>query len=208
MLINTPANAKASFVFAHGAGAGMDTPFMQMIAEGLAAHDIRVVRFEFPYMQRRRLEGKKFPPDRQEKLLQAWRDILQQLDVAGPLFIGGKSMGGRIAGLLAAQEAAVYNIAGLICLGYPFYPPKSERTPAVSRGAFLTGMQTPTLILQGERDSFGSRAELDAMPFSSQVQYHFLPDGDHSFKPRVKSGFTLEQNLQLAVTQMAAFMLR
>ena len=93
----------ATFVFAHGAGAAMDTPFMHYIARGLAAGGVQVLRFEFPYMAQRRHGGSKRPPNPQSQLLDCWRQVLDEAPVVGPLFVGGKSMGGRMASLLVDE---------------------------------------------------------------------------------------------------------
>lgn len=206
LLIDGPEKADNCLVLAHGAGAGMDTEFMQTIAEGLAAKGIRVVRFEFPYMQRRRAEGRKFPPNKQDVLLESFVEVLSTQQ-AKRLFIGGKSMGGRIASMLAHEGLSEQTIQGVVCLGYPFFAPKKPRELAESRVAFLSEMQTPTLIVQGERDTFGRQDELQAMALPASIQCQFLPDGDHSFKPRVKSGYTLEQNMMSAVDRISAFIL-
>lgn len=205
IIIDGPENADYTFVFAHGAGAGMEHEFMQGFAEQLAACDIKVIRFEFPYMQKRRIDGKKYPPNRQPQLVDAYKELLSELSIQNNLIIGGKSMGGRIASLVAAEEADKFNIKALICLGFPFYAPKKNRLPEESRGQHLYQIKTPSLILQGQRDNFATDIELQAMPLSEHVNSYILPDGDHSFKPRVKSGFTLEQNIQTAVSQIQHF---
>jgi len=119
LLIDGPKNATATVVLAHGAGAMMDSPFMNTIAEGLAKTGIRVVRFEFPYMRARREGGRRGAPDREAVLLDAWREMASRLGGGGRLVIGGKSMGGRIASMVADELGA----RGLVCLGYPFHPP-------------------------------------------------------------------------------------
>ena len=111
-LINGPKRAATTIVLAHGAGAGMDAPFMNFFAEGLAERGLRVVRFEFPYMAKSRQTGKKGPPDPLPILRETWLQVIKKFGVEG-LVIGGKSMGGRIASLVA-DEAGV---AGLVCLG-------------------------------------------------------------------------------------------
>ena len=203
---NGPENASNQLLLAHGAGAGMDHEFMEAIATGLAQKGIRVIRFEFPYMQIRRTDGGKRPPDRMPKLLQAYAQQLSDTLALTPsttrLFVGGKSMGGRVASLLAAQQPLTSAIAGVICLGFPFHPPgKPERF----RGEHLNGLQIPLLIAQGERDSFGSRAEIAGYSLSDTVQCRYLADGDHSLKPRKRSGFTLEQNLSETIMYMKNF---
>ncbi len=201
-----PDNAPFQLLLAHGAGAGMDHPFMQTIADGLAQQGIRVIRFEFPYMQKRRADGGRRPPDRMPKLLEAFAEQIHQLRTelapSTSIFIGGKSMGGRVASLLAADPKLQSAIAGVVCLGFPFHPPgKPERY----RGEHLSNLQTPLLILQGERDTFGCRDEVQQFSLSPEIECHFLNDGDHSFKPRKRSGYTLEQNLNEVIAQMERF---
>ncbi|WP_157072556.1 alpha/beta family hydrolase [Photobacterium sanguinicancri] len=204
--------AKATFLFAHGAGAGMDHEFMTAIAQDIAKQGIRVVRFDFPYMVKRREDGKKRPPDRQPKLL---IDFFRHIGAheSDTLVIGGKSMGGRMASLMVSDVAAetpdVMNcqsrVKGVACLGFPFHPPGK---PENFRGEHLKTMATPTLILQGERDTFGTREEVEAWQYSDQVETAFLPDGDHGFKPRKKSGHTETANRALVVSQLVDFILR
>lgn len=183
---------------AHGAGAPMDSDFMNVIAQGLAQRGLRVLRFEFPYMAAARRDGKKRPPDRQSRLLECWRRVVTELGEAKCLVIGGKSLGGRIA----SQIADELGVAGLICLGYPFHPPgKPERL----RIEHLQSLQTPTLILQGERDPLGRREEVAGYPLARAIQLEWLPDGDHSFKPPQRSGRTEGENLAQAVQRAAAF---
>src|SRR5947209_5742628 len=144
LLFTGPAQAARTLALAHGAGAGMDTAFMEAFAMGLADRGLRVARFEFPYMAERRKSGKKRPPDREPVLREAWLEVVEQLGADG-LLIGGKSMGGRIASLIADQA----NVAGLVCLGYPFHP---VGKPDRLRVGHLRALRTPTLILQGTRD--------------------------------------------------------
>ncbi|EHH2560625.1 alpha/beta fold hydrolase [Vibrio parahaemolyticus] len=185
------------FVFAHGAGAGMEHDFMTTVAKGLVEQGIRVVRFNFPYMVKRSEDGKKRPPDRAPKLLEAYSEVIAHF-ASSPVVIGGKSMGGRMASLLAEHEL----VAGIACLGFPFHPPGK---PEKFKGDHLASIDKPTLILQGERDTFGKREEFDEFVFSQQVKVSFLPDGDHSFKLRKSSGHTEAGNIALAVEQLSAF---
>ena len=198
LLRNGPRDAAHTLVLAHGAGAPMDSTFMNLIAEGVAAYGIQAVRFEFPYMRRRRTEGKRGGPDRQPVLLETWREVISALGSRESLYIGGKSMGGRMASMIADEMG----VAGLVCLGYPFHPPGR---PEKLRTAHLESLQTRTLILQGTRDPFGTREEVPGYPLSDAIGIYWLGDGDHSFKPRVKSGRTLEQNLAEAIAVMAGF---
>lgn len=185
------------FIFAHGAGAGMEHDFMAAVAKGLVEQGIRVVRFNFPYMIKRAEDGKKRPPDRAPKLLEAYEEVIAHF-TSQPIVIGGKSMGGRMSSLLAENEL----VAGIACLGFPFHLPGK---PEKFKGDHLANIEKPTLILQGERDTFGKREEFDDFVLSSQVKVSFLPDGDHSFKPRKRSGHTEAGNIELAVEQLAAF---
>ncbi|GAB6051600.1 alpha/beta fold hydrolase [Magnetospira thiophila] len=192
-------------VLAHGAGAPMDSPFMVAFAEGLGGLGLRVVRFEFPYMALRRTGGSKRPPDRAPILLETWRQVIESLGGPGRLVIGGKSMGGRMASLLAADlEAEHKPVRGLVCLGYPFHGPGRPIGP--NRLDHMLTLSTPALICQGERDSMGTRAEIESYGLPPAVQTHFLADGDHGFKPRKASGYTEMQNWQQAIEQVAAFM--
>lgn len=197
-LWNIPARTRATLVLAHGAGAPMDSDFMADMAARLCEHDLAVMRFEFPYMARRRETGKKSPPDRAPVLLDSFRQQLARVDDAGTVFIGGKSLGGRMASMLATERT----LAGVICLGYPFHPPgKPERT----RLEHLPDLRAPMLICQGERDPLGNRDEVAGYDLPAAVHLHWLPDGDHDLKPRKRSGFRHDDNLRSATQAVAAF---
>ena len=199
LLINGPGNAALTLVLAHGAGAPMDAPFMTTIAEGVAAAGFRVVRFEFPYMQRRRTSGKGGTPDPERVLMQSWSDTIAELGGGSRLVIGGKSMGGRIASM-AADETGV---RGLLCLGYPFHPPgKPEKT----RTQHLEHLHTPALILQGTRDTFGLPDDVKNYRLAKKIRVEWIEDGDHSFKPRARSGRTEADNLRHAITLISDFL--
>ncbi len=185
------------FIFAHGAGAGMEHEFMSAVAKGLVERGIRVVRFNFPYMVKRSEDGKKRPPDRAPKLLEAYQEVITHF-TNEPVVIGGKSMGGRMSSLLADNKL----VAAIACLGYPFHPPGK---PEKFKGGHLATLDKPTLILQGERDTFGKKEEFEHFALSEQVRVTFIPDGDHSFKPRKRSGHTEEGNIALAVKYLAGF---
>ena len=195
-LIDGPADAAAAVVLAHGAGAPMDSPFMQAIASGLAERGWRVVRFEFPYMARARSTGRQAAPDRLPKLLEAFREQVALEGNNRPLLIGGKSMGGRIASLLLDELAPGGAVIGGICLGYPFHPPGK---PDNLRTEHLRALQTPALILQGERDPFGKPQEVQGYDLSPHLQIQWIPHGDHSFKPTRSSGLSEAGNWSLAV---------
>lgn len=205
-LSDGPADAAVALILAHGAGAAMDTPFMDTFAKGVAEAGIRCVRFEFPYMASRRTDGRRRPPDREPVLRATWQQAIvqvsQDLRPGQLVVIGGKSMGGRIASLIAAEQDTELPIAGLVCLGYPFHPPGKPEKPRIAQ---LEEITTPTLIVQGERDTFGKRDEVAGYRLSPQVQLHWLIDGDHSFKPRKASGATEEGNLRQGVEAVVAF---
>lgn len=174
---------RATLLLAHGAGAPMDSAFMQQLVSALNGQGLAVVRFEFPYMQARRLTGKRAPPNPMPRLLEAFREQWRRVsgEHPGPLLVGGKSMGGRVASMLADELGA----AGLICFGYPFHPPgKPEKT----RVEHLSGLRTPALIIQGTRDPFGKTQEVEKYQLSTQVDLHWLESADHDFTPLKRSG--------------------
>jgi len=199
-LFNGPVDGPLNIALAHGAGAPMDSPFVAFFAEALAERGYRVIRFEFPYMAHRRSGGKKRPPDRADKLLAAWRTVI---NAQGPadLIIGGKSLGGRMASLIADSTG----VRGLVCLGYPFHPPGK---PVGTRTEHLACLTTPTLICQGGRDPFGNRDEVPGYSLSPAVDVRWLEDGDHGFRPRVRSGRTERQNWDEAVDAIDQFATR
>jgi uncharacterized protein len=201
-----PPDAAARLLLAHGAGAPMDSPFLETFVALLATRGIASTRFEFPYMAARRQSPKKKPPPKAETLVQDYASAVEFVRGRMPpgqrLFIGGKSMGGRVASLIADELHGQGLIAGLVCLGYPFHPPK---LPDKLRTAHLTAMKCPALIVQGERDPFGTRAEVAAMNLSSAIMFHWVGDGDHDLAPRGASGFTRRGNLEAAVGAVAGF---
>lgn len=194
-------SAAACLILAHGAGAPMDSGFMDEMAQRLAALGVGVVRFEFPYMAERRAGGGKRPPNPQKVLLECWREVYRQVRplVTGKLAIGGKSMGGRMASLLADELGA----DALVCLGYPFYAVGKPEKPRVEH---LAGLQTPTLIVQGERDALGNRDAVQGYALSPSVEVSWLVAGDHDLKPLKASGFSHEQHLQAAAEKVAGFL--
>jgi len=198
-LENFSQNPKALILLAHGAGAPMDSPFMEEFARRLARVGVSVVRFEFPYMQERRTLGRKRPPDRQPVLLECWREAVSRYAHAQPLFIGGKSMGGRMATVLASEELPV---KGVVALGYPFHPPgKPDRL----RTDHLAQMRSPALVVQGERDPFGRRDEVSHYMLPPFLQVCWIPQGDHDLQPPKRSGLPYEENLALAATAVKEF---
>ena len=195
------AGPASTLILAHGAGAPMDSDWMTGMAERLAARGVSVLRFEFAYMAQRRLDGGKRPPNPQAKLLETWREVYAEVrqHVAGLLAIGGKSMGGRMASLVADEMGA----DGLVCLGYPFYAVGKPEKPRV---AHLAQLQTPTLIVQGERDALGNRDVVETYTLAPGIELLWLVAGDHDLKPLKASGFTHEQHLDAAADKIAGWL--
>ncbi|GMM69998.1 alpha/beta fold hydrolase [Alteromonas sp. MTD1] len=192
----------ARLVLAHGAGAGKEHDFMQTMATLLNDQHIDVVLFNFPYMQTINETGKRRPPDKADKLLAHFESVIDHVvskSDALPTFVGGKSMGGRMASMLVDSNE---HVNGCVALGYPFHPPgKPEKT----RTAHLESMKKPMLIVQGERDTFGTQTEVREYSLASTIQCEFLADGDHSLKPRKASGLTHQQHLESAAKLIHAF---
>lgn len=206
--LNTgPADAPCRLLLAHGAGAPMTSPFMETISALLAERGVAVTRFEFSYMAARRDGGKRRPPPKAETLIGEFEAaIAEARALPGSqqrLFIGGKSMGGRVASTIADTAFATGSVSGLICLGYPFHPPGK---PDQLRTSHLAQLACPTLIIQGERDPFGSRSEVEAMSLSKAIGFLWAADGDHDLGPRGASGFTRKGNLSAAADAIADFM--
>lgn len=222
---------RAIAVLAHGAGAGMHHEFMAKVSELLAQHGITVARFNFPYMIKREQDGKRRPPDRMPTLLGCYYQVLKQVALNNkgklPVFVGGKSMGSRVAAIINSTEPQTLHanyldnncldtkddetyaletfreqINGVFCFGYPFHPPKK---PDNLRLAPLAEVTKPVLILQGDRDALGNKEEISGYSMADKVNCYYLPDGDHDLKPRVKSGYTHDQNISSAVAQLVSF---
>lgn len=195
------APAHATLILAHGAGAPMDSDWMNDMATRLAAQGVNVLRFEFPYMAQRRVDGGKRPPNPAPKLLECWREVyaVVRRHVTGRLAIGGKSMGGRMASLLADEMGA----DALVCLGYPFYAVGKPEKPRVEH---LAGLKARTLIVQGERDALGNRETVEGYVLSPGIEVMWLVAGDHDLKPLKASGVSHEQHLAAAAQKVASFL--
>ncbi|MCR9073388.1 MAG: alpha/beta fold hydrolase [Alphaproteobacteria bacterium] len=187
-LIDGPDNAAVTLLLAHGAGAPMDSPFMEAIAARVASKGHRVVRFEFDYMAERRTTGRKRPPERAPALLEQWRRTIDRFGGPGAVAIGGKSMGGRMASLIAAQST----VRGCLCLGYPFHPPGKPDTLRIDH---LPDLRCPTLIVQGTRDPFGTRDDVAAMDLPNTLSVAWIEDGNHDLAPRKASGWSVDAAL-------------
>ncbi|UFI05501.1 alpha/beta family hydrolase [Roseibium aggregatum] len=195
----------ATLLLAHGAGAAMDSTFMNKLAAALASQGIAAARFEFAYMAGRRTGGPKKPPPRADKLIAEFQTALQSVlsQSDGPLLIGGKSMGGRVAAMLAGGGSLPGRAKGVACFGYPFHP--TGKADAEWRLQPLQDAKRPVLVLQGDRDPFGSKAELNKVTLPAHVGLTYLEDGNHDFGPRGKSPATLDGNIKLAAEAVRAF---
>jgi uncharacterized protein len=198
-LIDGPEKSKCSILLAHGAGAAMDSPAMNAITKSLAEVGFRVARFEFDYMASRRTSSGRKPPPRAETLKPEYVAAIEALKARRPLIIGGKSMGGRVASMIADERHA----AGLLCLGYPFHP---VGKPTQLRTAHLAELKTPALIVQGTRDPFGTRDEVAGYKLSKAIEILWLEDGDHDLRPRkAVSGFSIADHLKAMAAATAAW---
>lgn len=201
-LFDGPEQANHTILLAHGAGAPMDSDALNAAAAALAGEGFRVARFEFDYMGCRRTEAGRKPPPRADKLNPEYLAAVEALGPSRSLIIGGKSMGGRVASMVADELLAAGKIGGLLCLGYPFHPPGR---PQQLRTQHLVALKTPTLIVQGTRDEFGTREEVGTYSLSSSIEVVWLEDGDHDLRPRKASGFTANGHLTTMAKAVAAW---
>jgi uncharacterized protein len=202
-----PNDAAHHLVLAHGAGAGVNSPFMTDMADLIAARGIGLTLFEFAYMAGRRTGGPRRPPPKTDVLASEYKDVIKSVSAnlkpGQTLTIGGKSLGGRVASMIAEEAYNTSSVSGLICLGYPFHPPAK---PENLRTAHLVSITCPSLILQGTRDPFGNQSEIEDFDLAPAIHLHWLPDGDHDFGPRGASGFTRKKNLSSAADAIGAFL--
>jgi predicted alpha/beta-hydrolase family hydrolase len=203
-LFDGPEDARVTILLAHGAGAPMDSASMNATTKALAAQGFRVARFEFGYMASRRTAAGKKPPPKAETVMPEYIAAVDDLGPTnGPLIIGGKSMGGRVASMVADALYEARRIAGLLCLGYPFHPPGR---PQQLRTAHLLDLKTPALVCQGTRDEFGDRYEVGEFGLSDQIEVFWLEDGDHDLKPRKSiSGFSTADHLKSLAGEVEAW---
>jgi len=205
-LFDGPDKAKATILLAHGAGAPMDSASMNAATKALANAGLRIARFEFAYMASRRTAAGRKPPPRAEKVMTEYVAAVDALKATGPLIIGGKSMGGRVASMVCDDLFAKGRIAGLLCLGYPFHP---VGKPEQLRTAHLAELKTPALIAQGTRDPFGTREEVKHYKLSKQIEILWLEDGDHDLRPRkAVSGFSAADHLATLADAVSAWVER
>ena len=199
-------NTKINYILAHGAGAPSNSEWMEILTKTIKSrskNQIEVHRFNFDYMERRLKENKKYPPDRMPKLLQKWQEVIKHHIGKKNLFIGGKSMGGRSASLLDFERFK--EVKGIVNFGFPFHAPGK---PPGDRINHLKELSVPCLINQGERDPMGNIEDIKSYELSGNISLNYLADGNHDLKPRVKSGKTLESNINEAVDEMIRFMMK
>ena len=194
--------ALATLILAHGAGAPMDSEFMNDMAARLAAQGVNVLRFEFAYMAQRRVDGRRRPPNPQAQLLECWRQVYASVrpHVTGCLAIGGKSMGGRMASLIADE----LEVDALVCLGYPFYAAGKPEKPRV---AHLAELKTPTLIVQGERDALGNRETVEGYTLSSAIEVLWILAANHDLKPLKSAGISYDECLANTAQRIAGLLI-
>jgi predicted alpha/beta-hydrolase family hydrolase len=199
--LNTgPEDARAIVLLAHGAGAPMDSRFMNDIATLLAERRLATSSFEFAYMAGRRTGGGRKPPPRAERVMDEYRQAVTTLAADRPLVIGGKSMGGRVATMIADELYRDGKIAGVVCLGYPFHP---TGQPEKLRTAHLEELSAPTLICQGTRDPFGTQEDVSRYDLSPAIKFHWVTVGDHDFRPAKGAGVTAKDNLRATADAIA-----
>ncbi|WP_246034164.1 alpha/beta family hydrolase [Thalassotalea mangrovi] len=191
----------ATMIFAHGAGADKDSEFIRQVIARLNENGVHVLSFNFPYMQQRKLDGKRRPPNRMPALQQAFSTIIEAYRGELPFFIGGKSMGSRVAMTLIADD----KVRAGFCFGYPFHP---QKKPESLRLEPLQQQQKPVLIMQGQRDALGNEQEVLSYQLGQNIEVRFYPDGDHDLKPRVKSGYTHKQHIEQSCTDLINFVNR
>lgn len=198
--------SRHTLLLAHGAGAGHDSAFLTAWRGALAGQGIQTLSLEFCWLRRMRREGRRRPPPPIDVLCEEyrqWRDLLSPV-VPGRLWLGGKSMGGRVASMVAAagthrERSAV---AGLVLAGYPFHPVgKAQRL----RLDHWPRLACPVLVLQGERDPFGNREEVPGYGLGEQASVMWLKDGDHDWSPRRASGVSHAQLIDEAAQAVRSF---
>ena len=174
-------SARAAMAVAHGAGAGMEHPFMAGLAKGLMQSGVSCLRFNFPYV-----EAGRRAPDRPLKLLETWRgalDLARRCAPDVPLVAGGKSLGGRMASVLAADDGTEFQGAALVFFGYPLHAPGR---PEQLRDAHLFAIRVPMLFIQGTQDPFARFDHLEALVgrLGARARLHAVEAADHSFRVR------------------------
>lgn len=200
-----PRDARFHLILAHGAGAPMTSPFLDALASAITAQGLQVTRFNFAYMAKRS-EGNRRPPPKAELLIPELCAVVEAVAKSSParqkLLIGGKSMGGRVASMAAGELHARGRIGAVGVVGYPFHPPGK---PAQLRTAHLTDLKCPMLIVQGERDPFGSRQEVSGYTLSSSIELAWIARADHDLSPERGSGLRKAELIAQAACEIARF---
>jgi predicted alpha/beta-hydrolase family hydrolase len=198
----TPEAARACFVLAHGAGAGMTHPFLTAVADGLAERGIATLRYQFPYMERR--SKRPDVPRVAQNTVRAAVAAAARLHPGRPLFAGGKSFGGRMTSQ-AQAEAPLPGVRGLIFLGFPLHPPGR---PTAERGAHLEKIEVPLLFLQGTRDAFAEMPLLEPLVarLGARATLERIAEGDHSFHVPARSGRSADQVMGELLEAMVRWM--
>lgn len=188
----------------------MDSEFMTSYTSALRGYGISVLRFEFDYMAQRRTGGSKRPPPKILTLVDQWQSLMHRWQTKTgnktPFFIGGKSMGGRVATLLntsdknTPQNKPVWE--GVVCLGYPFHP---QKQPLKLRTEHLSQSIQPTLIIQGTRDPLGTQEEVTSYALTQSIQLHWINTGNHDLKPLARSKVTHQDAIEDAARATHAF---
>jgi uncharacterized protein len=198
-LVYRAEGAHATLVLAHGAGAPQTHPWMVAMARAITAEHVTVVTFNFLYMEKRR-----GGPDRTEVLEGTWLSVIEGLRGLGfgpRPFIGGKSMGGRYATMVAAKDGV--HVAGVVALGYPLHPPGKPEQPRI---AHLQAVRAPILFVQGSRDTFGTQEEIEPVVRQlPRAKLLLIEGGDHSLATPKKSGVTLAQTMARVAAEIARF---
>ncbi len=189
----------ARLLLSHGAGASVRSDFCLQLAAELAALGIEVWGFNFAYMQKT-LAGTRQLPPKMPVLVAELVAQISQMATDLPLWIAGKSMGGRVATLLAASDLLSATVKGVIVFGYPFHPPKKDSW----RTEHFVDLKRSVLVLQGERDPFGNKDELSDKSWSF-INLNWLENGDHDFVPLKKSGLTQQQLIRQAALISRSF---
>lgn len=197
---------KPRLLLMHGAGAGFGSGFLTKLTACLEAEKIEVIPFEFKYMRDRAEVGVKRPPAKVPALMLEVEAAIMNLQAKrwqeDLLFIGGKSLGGRVSSLVAAEGKGREQLSGLVCFGYPFHPPGK---PDALRTRHLGQIECPALIIQGSRDPFGTKPEVEGYGLPKAIRLHWLEDGDHDFKPRKASGHSHTGHITEAAKTAATF---
>jgi predicted alpha/beta-hydrolase family hydrolase len=198
-LLATCQNPVARLLLSHGAGAPVQSDFCQLLAELLAKQNIEVWGFNFAYMKKTLAGSRQLPP-KMPVLMTELAEQISQMSTDLPLVIAGKSMGGRVASMLAASDLLPVQVKGVIAFGYPFHPPKKDNW----RTEHFVDLKRSVLVLQGERDPFGSSDELAGKRWLL-IDIQWLQSGDHDFMPLKKSGLSQQQLIEQAAYLSRSF---